>query len=77
VLKGIKTIIPLLEMIQTMLLDLLKTNLILITMTEIMMLEDQEAQTTDQEDQFYIPLISIKEITEKMLKILASIEIHS
>jgi len=46
-------------------------------MTEIMMREDQEAQTTDQEDQFYIPLISIKEITEKMLKILASIEIHS
>jgi hypothetical protein len=77
VLKGIKTIIPLLEMIQTMLLDLLKTNLISITMTEIMMLVDQEAQTTDQEDQFYIPLISIKEITEKMLKILASIEIHS
>ena len=64
-------------MIQTMLLDLLKTNLILITMTEIMMLVDQEAQTTDLEDQFYIPLISIKEITEKMLKILASIEIHS
>lgn len=64
-------------MIQTMLLDLLKTNLISITMTEIMMLVDQEAQTTDQEDQFYIPLISIKEITEKMLKILASIEIHS
>jgi len=77
VLKGIKTIIPLLEMIQTMLLDLLKTNLISITMTEIMMLVDQEAQTTDLEDQFYIPLISIKEITEKMLKILASIEIHS
>jgi len=77
VLKGIKTIIPLLEMIQTMLLDLLKTNLILITMTEKMMREDQEAQTTDQEDQFYIPLISIKEITEKMLKILASIEIRS
>jgi hypothetical protein len=64
-------------MIQTMLLDLLKTNLILITMTEKMMREDQEAQTTDQEDQFYIPLISIKEITEKMLKILASIEIRS
>ena len=64
-------------MIQTMLLDLLKTNLISITMTEIMMLVDQEAQTTDLEDQFYIPLISIKEITEKMLKILASIEIHS
>ena len=64
-------------MIQTMLLDLLKTNLILITMTEIMMLVDQEAQTTDLEDQFYIPLISIKEITEKMLKILASIEIRS
>ena len=37
-------------MIQTMLLDLLKTNLILITMTEKMMREDQEAQTTDQED---------------------------
>lgn len=64
-------------MIQIMLLDLLKTNLISITMTEIMMLVDQEAQTTDLEDQFYIPLISIKEITEKMLKILASIEIHS
>jgi len=41
------------------------------------MQEDQEAQTTDQEDQYCIPLIKIQEIIEKMLKILVSIEIHN
>jgi hypothetical protein len=60
-----------------MLQDLLKTKLILITKTEKLMQEDQEAQTTDQEDQYCIPLIKIQEIIEKMLKTLVSIEIHN
>jgi hypothetical protein len=64
-------------MIKTMLQDLLKTKLILITKTEKLMQEDQEAQITDQEDQYCIPLIKIQEIIEKMLKILVSIEIHN
>jgi hypothetical protein len=46
-------------------------------MTEILMLEDLEVQTTDQGDLFYILQISIQEIIEKMLKTLVSIEIHS
>jgi hypothetical protein len=41
------------------------------------MQEDQEAQITDQEDQYCIPLIKIQEIIEKMLKTLVSIEIHN